>query len=291
MTANPVHQHAAACLVPIAGLAALSFLIQPAPQANAAPCPSSMTFVVGGTGDPASVNAPGVPAGPRTNINYPATLDQYSVAAGERALSGAVTTFRAQCPGSHVTMYGYSQGALVAGNVRDQMPGLGNSNVVLVSDPRAPQGISAMLPSVPFWWTNQGPRPASSIPTANICRANDLVCNIGNPLADPIHAINAAIGFATGAHNYAPHEINPAPGNHTPPSAPGPIPEVVKVPVKVPTPRQMSPVEPFVSGQVQKQWTPPAVARGTAARNVGEVIPPALAGFVPPEIARIVLPH
>ncbi|MEC4616172.1 cutinase family protein [Tsukamurella tyrosinosolvens] len=282
----------AACSIPFVVMAGMSIVIQP-PAAQAAPCPATMNFAVGGTGDPTGQFTPGVPAGPRTNVPYPATVDDNAQRIGRQNLTNAVNSFRAQCPNSHVTVTGYSGGAQIVGDWRDQNPGMRNTNVILVSDPRAPGGLAAVLPSVPFWWTNQGPRPASSIPTSNICRANDPVCNLGNPLQDPIHAINAAIGFATGAHNYAPQEVNPAPGNHVPASNPGPIPEVVRVPakVKVPTPRQMSPVEPFVSGQVQKQWTPPAVARGTAARNVGEVIPPALAGFVPPEIARITLPH
>lgn len=280
----------AICSIPFVAFIGLGVITDP-PAAQASPCPATMNFAVGGTGDPTGIHTPGVPAGPRTNINYPATVDDNAQRIGRQNLTNAVNAFRAQCPASHITATGYSGGAQIVGDWRDQNPGIGNANVILVSDPRAPGGLASVLPSVPFWWTNQGPRPASSIPTSNICRANDLVCNIGNPLQDPIHAINAAIGFATGAHNYAPNEINPAPGNHTPPSNLGPIPEIVRVPVKVPTPRQLSPIEPIVSGQVQKQWTPPAVARGTAARNVGEVIPPALAGFVPPEIARIALPH
>lgn len=289
---NHTARFTAACSIPFVVMAGMSIVIQP-PAAQAAPCPATMNFAVGGTGDPTGVHTPGVPAGPRTNVPYPATVDDNAQRIGRTNLTNAVNGFRAQCPNSHVTVTGYSGGAQIVGDWRDQNPGMRNTNVILVSDPRAPGGLAAVLPSVPFWWTNQGPRPASPIPTSNICRANDLVCNIGNPLQDPIHAINAAIGFATGAHNYAPHEINPAPGNHVPASNPGPIPEVVRVPakVKVPTPRQMSPVEPFVSGQVQKQWTPPAVARGTAARNVGEIVPPALAGFVPPQLAGIPLPH
>lgn len=284
-----VTRHAAFCAAPIFVLAGMSGVIG-APHADAAPCPASMTFVVGGTGDPNGVNTPGVPPGPRTNVWYPATVDDHAQAVGRANLTAAVTSFRGQCPGSHVTAIGYSGGAQVVGDWRDANPGIGNANVILVSDPRAPQGIAAMLPSVPFWWTNQGPRPASPIPTSNICRTDDPICNLGNPLQDPIHAINTAIGWVQGAHGYSNGDVNPAPGQHTIPG-PATLPEVVRTPIPVPTPRQLSPIEPFVGGQVQQQWTPPAVARGTAARNVGEVIPPALAGFIPPQLAGIPLPH
>lgn len=295
-TRNYPARFTALCSVPFVAFMGLGVITDP-PAANAAPCPATMNFAVGGTGDPTGVHTPGVPAGPRTNVPYPATVDDNAQRIGRDNLTNAVSTFRAQCPGSHVTMVGYSGGAQIVGDVRDRMNGAGNMNVILVSDPRAPGGLAAVLPSVPFWWTNQGPRPASSIPTSNICRANDPVCNLGNPLQDPIHAINAGISFLTGAHNYAPHEINPAPGNHTPPSNPGPIPEVVRVPakVKMPTPRQISPVEPFVDGTVQRQWTPPAVARGTAARNVAEVVPPVVAAALPPQVGQLLagipLPH
>ncbi|TWS27278.1 cutinase family protein [Tsukamurella conjunctivitidis] len=283
----------AGCSIPFVLFMGLAVITDP-PAAQAAPCPATMNFAVGGTGDPTGVYTPGVPLGPRTNVWYPGTVDDNAQRVGRQNLTNAVNSFRTQCPSSHVSVYGFSGGAQIAGDWRDQNPGMRNVNVVLIGDPRAPGGLASVLPSVPGWWTNQGPRPASPIPTSNVCRANDPVCNLGNPLQDPIHAINTAIGWVTGAHNYAPHEINPAPGNHTPPSAPA-IPEVVKVPVKVPTPRQLSPIEPFVSGQVQKQWTPPAVARGTAARNVGEVVPPVVAAALPPQVGQLLagipLPH
>lgn len=61
---NTTTRGTAASIVLIASLAATGALfaldtVHPAPAAAA--CPSSMTFVVGGTGDPTGVNAPGVP--------------------------------------------------------------------------------------------------------------------------------------------------------------------------------------------------------------------------------------
>ena len=289
----------AACSIPFVVMAGMSIVIQP-PAAQAAPCPATMNFSVGGVGDPASTNTPGVPAGPRTNVPWPASVDNNAVAVGQANLTNAVNNFRAQCPGSHVTVTGFSGGALIAGNWRDANPGIQNANVILVADPRANGGISSVLPSVPFWFTNAGPRPASPVPTSNVCRNDDFICNMGNPLQDPIHTLNTFIawnfGNPAGSHGYTNRDVNPAPGEHVLPNRQAPvIPEVVKVPLKVPTPRQMSPIEPFVSGQVQKQWTPPAVARGTAARNVAEVVPPVVAAALPPQVGQLLagipLPH
>jgi hypothetical protein len=286
-----IRNYIAICSIPLFGMTALTAVIQP-PTANAAPpCPATMNFAVGGTGDPTGQFTPGVPPGPRTNVPYPATVDDNSQRIGRENLDRALRTYRAQCRNTHINVVSYSGGAQIGGDVRDSYEGdlvmRQNINFVLVSDPRSPNGLAAMLPSIPFWWTNKGPRPPSSIPTSYVCRLNDMVCNLGNPIENPIHAINTLIGWVQGSHNYAPGEIPARPGQHTPTSAPGPIPEVIRLPKKVPTPRQMSPVEPFVNGQVQEQWTPPAVKRGTAARNVGEIVPPALAGFVPPGIQAI----
>lgn len=293
----------AACSIPFVVMAGMSIVIQP-PAAQAAPCPATMNFSVGGVGDPASTNTPGVPAGPRTNVPWPATVDDNAQRIGRDNLNAAARAFRAQCPNSKIAVWSYSGGAQIAGDVRDQWNNdpVMNRNVhfTLVSDPRATGGIASVLPSIPFFWTNQGPRPASQIPTSNVCRNDDFICNMGNPLQDPIHTLNTFIawnfGNPAGSHGYTNRDVNPAPGEHVLPNRQAPvIPEVVKVPVKVPTPRQMSPIEPFVSGQVQKQWTPPAVARGTAARNVGEVVPPVVAAALPPQVGQLLagipLPH
>lgn len=295
MTAS-IRQFCVLVTVPILGMVALSTVLgsdsNTGGRTQAAPCPGVMNFSVGGVGDPASVHTPGVPAGPRTNVPWPATVDDNAQRVGLANLTNAVNSFRAQCPNSHVTTVGYSGGAQIAGDWRDRNPGMRNTNVILVSDPRAPGGVASVLPSIPFWWTNQGPRPASPIPTSNVCRENDPICNMGNPLEDPIGAAAKWIfGGYPREHLYGPGTVNPAPGNHTPPPVqPMPIPQI-KAPVKMPTPRQLSPVEPFVSKVTPQAWTPPAVQRGTAARNVGEVVPPALAGFVPPQLFGIPLPH
>lgn len=247
--------------------------------ARADGCPNSRTFAVGGNGDPASAHVPGAPAD-AVRIHYPASIapvggmtpGDVSVSQGERNLDHAVRTFRAACPDAHVTVIGYSEGALIAGNDRDKWahePAMrANTNVVLVSDPRAPRGAMSNLPNglVPGLTLRPARPTHSPIPTSSICRTSDGICNLGDPVRDPGHAISATAGYLTGEHAYTAREVNPTPGNHVVAAHPviPPAPAAAPAPKYVPTPI--------------KAYLPPQIRR---------FVPPQIADYVPPPLPHL----
>lgn len=275
---------AAAALIPIAATA----------PARADGCPSTMTFAVGGVGNGTSTNVPGVGRGPVTRVHYSGSLapvgtvgGDRSVTQGEHALDTAARAFRARCPQSHITVVGHSMGALVAGNVRDSWSNdptmRRDTNVVLVSDPRAPRGAMSMLPSVIPGFTHTGPRPASPIPTSSVCKANDAICALGNPFTDPGHAIAATVGYFTGAHGYTDSQVSHAPGRHDLPAEHPVVPDT-PLPVTLPTPREV--FEPIAQAIVPDAPISPVYT----PTPVREYMPPAIKHLVPKQIGDIVLP-
>lgn len=245
-------------------------------EAQAASCPSTMSFAVAGVGaNPAHV--PGVPAGPRTNVRY--RNDLHSVVtdpigtrmSGERALSRSIAGFRTKCPYSHVRVYGVSYGAWVAGNVRDSnRQAQRNSSWVLVSDPRSKMGVLRLVPSIGGFFDAQGPRGRAKAPTAKTCRTTDGVCWVPDPVADPLGAVNSVAGYLTGAHGYAPQEVRQAPGVTVhrgspvfvaPTQAPASVP--VAPPVQAPVVVDAyvpEPVKPIIPVEVKNVPVPPVVS-------------------------------
>ncbi|MFC3243860.1 cutinase family protein [Gordonia humi] len=209
-----------------------------------------------------------------------------SVARGEHALDTAARAFRAECPGSHITVVGHSQGALVAGNVRDDWSDdplmRDDVDVVLVSDPRAADGAMSQLPSVIPGFTHTGPRPASPIPTSSVCHDNDAICNVGNPIHDPGHAVDAAIGYVIGAHEYqyVPHD----PGRHDLP----PVNHIVpSTPLDNDPPNLRDTLEPVTQALIPDA---PIIIGRYEPTPIRDYIPQAAHHLVPDDIGDIVLP-
>lgn len=234
--------------------------------AYAQSCPDQMTFAVGGVGDSESRKVPGVGIGAVTRVRYSASIapiggvpGDVSRREGEHNLDVAARAFRTRCPDSEIRVVGHSMGALVAGNVRDKWqhdPVMRDRTAfTLISDPRAPRGIMSMIPSVVPGLTMQGPRPQSSIATSSVCRTSDAICDLGNPLVDPGHAINAVWGYANGDHGY--DQVDHAPGRHMVPERVHAVPDT-PIAWQPPTPRQV--LEPIVTRIVPK-YLPPVVAR------------------------------
>jgi hypothetical protein len=229
-------------------------------------CPNLMTFAVGGVGDEDARYVPGVGIGAVTRVHYSASIapigsvpGDVSRREGERNLDAAARAFRTRCPDSDIRIVGHSMGALVAGNVRDKWerdPVMRDRTAfTLVSDPRAPRGIMSMIPSIVPGLTMQGPRPQSSIATSSVCRTSDAICDLGNPLQDPGHAINSLIGYARGDHGY--DQVDHAPGRHMVPARVRVVPDT-PIAWQPPTPRQV--LEPIVKTVVPKHLPAP-VAR------------------------------
>lgn len=290
-----------------------------AAQAGGA-CPDTQEYAVGGVGDTHGRHVPG--ASGATGIVYPASLapvgltpGDVSADRGEDALDAKARAFRARCPESAIHVTGYSFGALVAGNVRDEWnrdPAMRrNTSFTLVADPRADQGAMAQLPSVIPGFTHTGPRPASAIPTSSVCRAAaDFVCYVGNPLSNPLPLINGLLGYAAGDHGYRASEVTDQPGEHTvagPTRVPAPgevtvgpdsalvtIEIVVKV-SGLPDPAQLEPVLEFAQDVVQTVApgiAPPAELSLTRyiPTPLRDYVPPVVAPMVPDEIGDVVLP-
>jgi hypothetical protein len=246
-----------------------------ASNAVAADCPTTMIFEVGGHLDPDAhvydrSNA-GLPGGVAfTQIHYPASIAPYpgdpvsldaSVAVGSATLGHAVDDFHNSCPGAHVTVAGYSEGALVAGDelaVLAAGNGISTSQVngVLYGDPRrpgvdgGPGGIETNIPTIIPGITMQGPRGYGSLAVQEICVANDGICHSANPLTNFLEFANGIDGYFSGAHQQ--YDFNPiahsGSGNTVTPQPPL-IPYGPPLPLPLPTLYQLFDTNPLGARQ------------------------------------------
>jgi hypothetical protein len=202
-------------------------------QASAAACPATAVFQTDGyTAGESLVNwnnsrfNHNVPAGVQiVQVPYFAgvfpvvdrlALDA-SVAEGVGKLTTAVNNFHAACPSAHLTLSGYSEGAVVAGNVlekfakstaipREQLNG------VLYGNPRRPfgnggrggvaGGIETNLPSILPGVTMQGPHNYAGIAVREVCNENDGICNSTNMITNLAAFANGLSGYLSGDHGY-----------------------------------------------------------------------------------------
>lgn len=170
------------------------------PDAAAATgCPTVHYFGVGGSQDPNALNiARFYPddVADTTSITYSAEISGASVAAGKRALTNAVNALLATCPQTTPVLRGYSLGALIAGDVCDQITA---TRCQLIADPRRPTvngsggilgaGNPGLIGSVAPTIGELSDRSPSSRRT-EICLRGDGVCNA--PRLDNVLGIVAA---------------------------------------------------------------------------------------------------
>lgn len=138
-------------------------------------------------------------------------LDE-SVPRGEAALTQAVHSYHDRCPGSRIIITGFSEGAVVAGNVINTLAHSNYMNHGLVKgalygDPRRPfgnggrggvaGGIETNLPTLIPGITMQGPNDFGDIAVREVCNENDGICNSTN-------LITNAAAFANGIAGYSP---------------------------------------------------------------------------------------
>ncbi|AWN26948.1 PE-PPE domain-containing protein [Streptomyces sp. NEAU-S7GS2] len=207
-----------------------------APQAQTrADCPNTMIFEVGGhlDGDATVYDRSNaaLPEGVSfTKIHYSASIAPYpgdtktlddSVAEGIAKLDAAVKNFHGACSTSHMTIAGYSQGAIVAG---DELAALSGSdavphdqiNGVLYGDPRrpgvdgGPGGIETNLPTILPGMTMKGPRGFGDLTVKEICNTNDGICHSENLITNLACFANGVVGYFTGDHGYDidPHAVS-----------------------------------------------------------------------------------
>ncbi|GEE01965.1 hypothetical protein nbrc107696_24110 [Gordonia spumicola] len=227
---------------------ALAAILPLAPgTANADSCGNGAAIVVAGTNAPR--NAHGIPVGGVTGVgsryksdgyqvqyvNYPTSLWPLGpisydddVALGKAATEHAISAYQQRCPGKPIVVSGYSQGARVAGDVLSDVAngrqkgapitakGLSGE---LYSDPRRvgrpdSTGVENALIGLIPGLTMSGPRDGGfgTIPVKQVCTEGDGICDVPDPLYDPIGAADAFLGYFL-KHGYYPGRMNHDPAD------------------------------------------------------------------------------
>ncbi|MBB4135660.1 PE-PPE domain-containing protein [Gordonia humi] len=235
-------------LMSISVIAGVTALVNPAggSTASADSCGNGGAVVVAGTLAPR--NADGVPAGGVTGVgdryadrgyqvayvDYPTSLWPLGpisydddVALGKIATENAIVDYQQRCPGRPVVVAGYSQGARVAGDVLSDVANGRDANGVrqaglsgeLYSDPRrvgradgtgVENSLIGLLPGT----TMSGPRDGGfgTIPVRQVCAQGDGVCDVPDPLYDPIGAADSLVGYFV-KHGYYPMRMRTTPAD------------------------------------------------------------------------------
>lgn len=210
----------------------------PSATASAAACPGTAVFETDGYGNGESLanwNRSGFNANPPAGwqivqVPYYAgvfpvvdrlALDA-SVAEGTAKLDRAVRDFHAACPGTRLVLSGYSEGAVVAGDVlqrlsRETAIPHGLLNGVLYGNPRRPfgdgglggvaGGIETNVPTILPGVTMKGGQDYGDLAVRNVCNENDGICNSTNMITNLAAFANGLVGYASGDHGY---DLNPA---------------------------------------------------------------------------------
>lgn len=185
-------------------------------------------------------------------VLQPHTLD-WTVDHAVPVVVQRVRSFHAACPRAHITLLGYSFGALIAGDAAENLAHLDDVphrqlNVVLYGDPRRPLsrngiegwagGYLTVMASVPGIRAS-APRDFGDLQVSENCHQNDVICNAANPLTN-LAAFRAEIdGYLHGAHYYP---MDPwrdaAPGDHYVAAA-GPLAYGAPI-ADLPTPRELT---------------------------------------------------
>lgn len=145
-----------------------------------------------------------------------------SVAEGTAKLERAVRDFHAACPGSRLVLTGYSEGAVVAGDVlqtfaRGSAIPHGQLAGVLYGNPRRPfgdgglggvaGGIETNVPTILPGVTMHGGQVYGDLAVRNVCNENDGICNSTNMITNLAAFANGLVGYASGDHGY---DLDPA---------------------------------------------------------------------------------
>jgi hypothetical protein len=223
----------------VVALAAVAVAVTvPSATASAAACPGTAVFETDGYGNGESLanwNRSGFNANPPAGwqiIQVPyfagvfpivdrLALDA-SVAEGTAKLDRTVRDFHAACPGTRLVLAGYSEGAVVAGDVlqhlsRDTAIPHGLLNGVLYGNPRRPfgdgglggvaGGIETNVPTILPGVTMKGGQDYGGLAVRNVCNENDGICNSTNMITNLAAFANGLVGYASGDHGY---DLDPA---------------------------------------------------------------------------------
>jgi len=141
-----------------------------------------------------------------------------SVAEGTARLERAVRDHHAACPSSRLVLAGYSEGAVVAGDVLAKFARGGDIphgllNGVLYGNPRRPfgdgglggiaGGIETNVPTILPGVTMKGGQDYGNLAVRNVCNENDGICNSTNMITNLAAFANGLAGYAGGDHGYS----------------------------------------------------------------------------------------
>jgi hypothetical protein len=217
---------------------AVTVTVPAATASAAAACPGTAVFETDGYGNGESLanwNRSGFNANPPAGwqivqVPYFAgvfpivdrlALDA-SVAEGTAKLDRAVRDFHAACPGTRLVLSGYSEGAVVAGDVlqrlsRETAIPHHLLNGVLYGNPRrafgdgglggVAGGIETNVPTILPGVTMKGGQDYGDLAVRNVCNENDGICNSTNMITNLAAFANGLVGYASGDHGY---DLNPA---------------------------------------------------------------------------------
>lgn len=189
-------------------------------------CGNGAVFIAAGTNDPDHVNTRlleeryALQGYVVNHVAYPATFwplgaQSYdaNIETGKQALTDSVIAYQEDCPGEDypVVIVGYSQGARIAGDVLEETAqgtnGIDKANVTgeLYSDPRRTGSSRGAGAEVNFAGAYPGvvldgardPDAFEGITVYSVCIDGDPVCDLPDPLHDPIGAADALLGFFT----------------------------------------------------------------------------------------------
>lgn len=188
-------------------------------------CGDGALVLVGGTWDPDAHLLDGVTRQTQyagytvKRVEYPASIwplgsfgFDNSQAQGVAAALSTVQSYQASCEGKPVVIAGYSQGAGIAGDVLTDIgthttPGYDISSEgvsgLLYSDPRQAgnlygQGIELVMIGVIPGLTMAGGRSVDDfggVPVTTVCFSGDPICDLPDPLHDPIGALDGLAGY------------------------------------------------------------------------------------------------
>lgn len=156
------------------------------------------------------------------------------VAKGKAATAQAIGSYQKNCPGKPIAVVGYSQGARVAGDVLSDIGNKRNNTVtvdgveyeiessttdpsdesappggisgVLYSDPRQDgtvegrgieQSMIGLLPGLVMTGKRDGGFGDLAGGVVSVCDRGDAICDLPDPLHDPLGAIDGLIGYFT----------------------------------------------------------------------------------------------
>jgi cutinase len=189
----------------------------PLPAASAQGCSDVELIFARGTSEPAGIGRVGQALadalrpqlGGRTlgtyGVNYPATYDFLTTAAGANDVTARIASVSAQCPGTRFVLGGYSQGAAVI-DMLAGVPPLGNRIGDIGSAPPLPGSYADDVAAVAVFG-NPAAKFGNPLSThgqfagrsVDACGDGDPICSDGrNPFAHTHYESSPFIGQAAG---------------------------------------------------------------------------------------------